>query len=167
MTPLMNQKGFSLLEVALVVVFSVFIWITVAHTFFAGIQASQSIHDGQDTIHEVQSALNRMTKDLIALTPERLTGIYTDAIEFIDSDGNTIVYEVSEESRLLRDSDTVAENINELSISCLDQNGIATTNANDVRKISVTLSVISKDTSDAIAMSTTVLPRGYIYSSYQ
>lgn len=166
MTALSNQKGFTLLEIALVMAFSAGIWISVGHTFSAGIQASQTIHDGQDKIHAAQIALSRMTEDLITLTPERLIGIYTDAIEFIDSDGNTVVYEVSSESKLLRDSDTVAENINELSISCLDQNGQATTFANDVRKIAITLSLTSPNTSDGIALSTTVLPRGYIYSSY-
>lgn len=166
MTFLNNQKGFTLLEVALVVAFSIGIWICVGHTFSAGIQASQTIHNGQEKIHEAQSALSRMTEDLITLTPERLIGIYTDAIEFMDGNGNTVVYEVSSESKLLRDSETVAENISELSISCLDQDGQVTAVANDVRKIAITLSLTTSHASDAIALSTAVLPRGYIYSSY-
>lgn len=162
-----NQKGFTLLEVALVIAFSVGIWICVGYTFSASIQASQTIHNGEEKIHEAQNALSRMTEDLITLTPERLIGIYTDAIEFMDGEGNAIVYEVSSEAKLLRDSETVAEDIGALSISCLDQDGQVTAVANNVRKIAITLSLTTANASDEIALSTTVLPRGYIYSSYQ
>lgn len=167
MTFFNNQKGFTLLEVALVIAFSVGIWISVGHTFAASIQASQTIHNGQNKIHEAQNALSRMTEDLITLTPERLIGIYTDAIEFMDSEGNTVVYEVSSDYKLLRDSETVAEDIGTLAINCLDQDGQVTAVANDVRKIAITLSLTTSNASDEIALSTTVLPRGYIYSSYQ
>lgn len=135
--PIRHERGFSLIEMVLVIVIVGIISIVGAQLMGTGFQMYFTGRDTLSVDAQARLALERMTRELRTVRPATgLTMLPASEVTFIDVDGTTVRYYLSA-GDLLRNTQVLAGGISGLSFVYTDSSGAVTGTPAQVLYISV------------------------------
>ena len=136
-----QQKGFTFIELILVVILLGIISVVIGRILLEGYRTFLTSQSILETDWQGWMALERMVNDIHTIrSAADLSTIQTNQLTFVNTNGNTIQYQLSGSS-LMRNSFILASGIQSLNFSYLDANGTTTAIPSAVRYISLSLRV--------------------------
>lgn len=145
-----SDRGFTLVEVILVIVLLGIIAAVGAQIMGAGLQSYVAARDSLGVDAQARLALERMTRELRAVrSPAGLTLAPSNEVTFVDADGATVRYCLAmvggcpgtTAGDLMRNGQPLASGVSGLSFSYSDRNGAPTADPAQVFYISVQFNV--------------------------
>jgi len=147
-----KNRGFTLIEVILVIILVGIIAGITGNLILFGAESYTVQYDRRDLMYQAKTALSRMDKEIRMLRSATATDILTFTatnLEFVDIKDNTIEYTLSG-SNIVRTfngtADTLNMNVSALTFSYLKKDGTAAVSASDIWLISVDLTVSDSET---------------------
>ena len=136
-----QQKGFTFIELILVVILLGIISVVIGRILLEGYRTFLTSQSILETDWQGWMALERMVNDIHTIrSAADLSTIQTNQLTFVNTNGNTIQYQLSGSS-LMRNNFILASGIQSLNFSYLDANGTTTAIPSAVRYISLSLRV--------------------------
>lgn len=156
-----NNKGFTLIEMLMVIVILSIILTVGGVLLGAGFSGGFATHEGTYSGSNARVAFERMSEELKEARSPTVGDLTPNAnsITFTKIDGSTVTYSLSGTS-LLRNSQVLADYETALTFTYLTSNNITTTDATQVRCIVISTTVSYKNTT--LPLQTAVCPRNYV-----
>lgn len=141
-----NKKGFTLIEVVIGMVIGVVVAM-IAYTLIAPTQNWLFSEARRGGMGEGEAAMMRMVREIRRTkSPGSISTFSTTQLTFVDYDNNIVDFQLVG-SDLKRGntvtSNVLARNVQGLTFSYLDENGIVTAVGNDIRVITIELNIAS------------------------
>lgn len=158
------------MEIALAIGLMAIVMAMISQSLLAGLDTFNFVSGRQQMLNDTRYALNRISNELLQIKTEDLITLENDKIEFVDHDGLTASFEESLYNginALYRDNELLLTSIQSFQIKYLDSFGIETADLNSVRQFNVTLVAQGDATQGDLTLTTTVVPRNFIYSNYE
>ena len=154
-----SQKGFTLIEMIVVIVLSSIIAVVSMQLLAQGFAAYLSGQNVTSAQNQIWRALERMSRDIRAVSsPASITTATASQFSFTDIANNSISYTLSGSSLMLG-SNVLADGISALTFSYYDKNGTTTATLSAIRFISVSLTITQGGTNYTV--STSIYPRAF------
>jgi prepilin-type N-terminal cleavage/methylation domain-containing protein len=155
----MKSKGFTLIELIMVIVLSSILASIGSYVLLAGFKAWFANQNVMAANNQARMALERMTRDIHAVaSAASITTATASQFTFTNIGGTSITYQRTG-SQLMRNTQVLADNISSLSFSYLDRNAATTAVLANIRYISISL-VISQGSAQ-YPMRTTLYTMNY------
>lgn len=140
------QQGFTLIEIALVVVLLGLISTAVVRFYSQQLIATQTMQNASDAFWQARLAMERMVIDIRSIqSTNAITTNTSNTLAFTDVNNSTYTYTLSG-TNLLCNSRVLASGINSLTFSYFDKNGTSTATLANVRYIKVAINVTKNNT---------------------
>ena len=165
-----NKKGFTLIEAVLCIVISSIMVGVTSQAMIGNLTTYAFISNRQATLSDMRYAMNLMTNELTRITTATIQSISANSITFTDINGNGATYSTgmqNGELTLLKNNEALAGPITSFTLTYRDQNNNVTASIANVRKIQLTLTSAAQSDEGTIALTTTVIPRNFLYANYQ
>lgn len=163
---LANQKGFSLLEIILSLFLISVLFAVTSLIMTKGMDSYIFASDRESLLDDAGYAVDRMTREIQRLGSGSLTSISSTQIDFTDSLGNSTSFRLNGTS-LYRGNDLLLKGVMSFSFTGYDSAGNVTAQAENVRRILFTLSVLPTGQSSAIKSQSSIFLRNYMYLNYK
>lgn len=153
-----NQTGFTLIELLISIVMLGIISVVVGRIMFEGLTTMQTSDKVTSVGWQGLIALERLTVDVHRIRSKSdITTVTASQFTFTDVNGTSVSYTLSG-GKLMRGSQTLADDIQSITFSYLDATGAATTTAANVRYVKLAMTLVNDGLS--IPMATLVGVRG-------
>lgn len=139
----MKQKGFSLLELVIVMIILGVVAAIGSKIIQAGFNSYFTNENVTTANTQARLALERMTRDIHAINSSAsITTASATQLTFTDVNGTSITYQKSG-TQLMRNAQVLSDGVNTLTFSYLDRNAAVTAVLANIRYITVTLNITS------------------------
>ena len=136
-----KQKGFTLLELTIVIVITGFIGVGAVEMLRLGVEGQILAQKTQTLAWDGEIAVARMTDDLHTIkSPSSITTATASALTFTNYNGATIAYRLSG-GQMLRNSNPLANHVTSLAFTYFDSTGATTATIANIRYIGVNFTV--------------------------
>lgn len=156
-----SQKGFTLIEMVMVIIILAIISSMLAPLLIEGLNTFSQEENIVNANWQGQIAMARMSRDIASIrSSSDLTTIATTNLAFTDSSNNTISYSLNGTDLTLTQNGTgavLANGIQSLTFTYFDKNGVSTATATSVRFIQIALNVIQNNVN--YTLTTMIYPR--------
>lgn len=153
-----EQRGFSLIELVLVMVIIGLISVVVGRILLQSGRSFVISHNASQVDWQGYAALSRLTDDVHTIRSKNdISTISTTNFSFTNASGSTVQYVLSGNT-LLRNSQVIASGVSALTFSYLSSTGVATATASSVRYVGISMTLASGSVSTTF--STLVGTRG-------
>lgn len=140
-------RGFTLIELIATIVLFGIISVVVGQTLFEGYKTVLVARDITDVDWQGNMAVTRFGVDIHRVrSVSEVSRMNSSWFTFVDVDGNTVDYRF-QGGNWERNSQVLASGIQGITLTYLDKDGAATTNADDLRYISVALTAVKNNSS--------------------
>lgn len=155
-----NNKGFTVIELILVIIILSIIARVGGLTLSQGLESYRQAQSLQDAQFQGQLALTRMTRDLQAIPYDAaITTATASQLTYTDASGNNVTYQLSG-SQLMRNSEVLADGISSLSFTYYTSLLASGATSPNIRGIRVQFTVTQNNIS--IPLRTFVSPRNFL-----
>ena len=130
----------------------------------------EMVANRQGELTDTRYSLNRVADELLYLKTSDVLAISSTSIDFVDKDGNDTSFEevtTGGTTSLMRGDDELLSEISSFTLTYLDSAGATTTDINQLRQIQVSITTQAIGTTPGLTLSTTIIPRNFVYASYQ
>ncbi len=160
MRRVIKQSGFTIVELVLLIALSSIVAVICSRILSSQLNAIQVSTNIINADTQARVALDRMTRELrnVASAGSLSATSTSKQITFVDSNNNTITYSLSGTS-LLRNSDVLADNIQNLTFTYYDKSGAAISPPPTNATVYITISLVVKLQSSNFTVTTTVFMR--------
>jgi len=135
----MNSKGFTLIELIMVIVICCILANIGSYVLIAGFNAYTTNQNIMTANNQARMALERMTRDIHSVNSSAsITTATSSQFSFVNISGTSITYQLTG-TKLMRTAQVLADNVSSLSFSYLDKNGTTTAVLANIRYINVNL----------------------------
>lgn len=155
-----KQKGFTLIELIMVIVLLGIIAIVSSRVLIQGLNAFITGQNVVEANWQGQLALERMTRDIRALrSPSDISTATASQLVFTDTTGTTITYALSG-TTLTRNGQALANGIAGFTLSYFDRNGGGSPATANIRYITIDLNITEDNANYSVT--TSVYPRNLL-----
>lgn len=165
-----QHKGFTLVEMVLVIVVLGAIAGVTAKVMMAGVDAYSLVMSRRDALDHARVGMDRMVRDLQAIHPIQIFWKTNTHLSYINGFISAAHYErrISNGYPILsRNNQELAGNVSLLDFDYLKANGNNAFWPWDIRRINIELNVQSVGGYGTIFLRTEVFPRGLMYANFQ
>lgn len=167
-----KQKGFTLVETLLGIVVAGIVMLAFASIARVSVDSYSMIVSRKEALTQARFALNRITQELVSMSPAAITAIASTQISFNDSLGNSTNFRSQSSGGILqlyRGNDLLANNVSSFSLTYYDANNnvINDGNVSNMRRIAVDIGVNSGNGNSDVKMRGEVYPKNYYYTNFQ
>jgi prepilin-type N-terminal cleavage/methylation domain-containing protein len=142
---LRRQRGFTLLELVMVIVIIGVISVVIAKIMLQGLQSFATSQNTSEVDWQGLIAMERLTSDIHTIrSPSDITTITASQLTFTDTSGTSVQYSLSG-NNLLRNSQILASGVTGLTFGYLSDTGATTATASAVRYISISLTLVQSN----------------------
>jgi len=154
-----KQQGFTLLELVLVILLTSIIAGVASKIIAQGLTIYLTARYTTDADWQGRLALERMARDIRAVSSGGISTAAASQLTFTDTNGNSVSYSLSSTS-LMRNSQILANGVSTLTFGYFDKNGATTATSSLIRYIKITLTIVQDNTN--FSLSTSVYPRNLL-----
>ena len=135
----MKNKGFTLIELIIVIVLSSILVKIGSYVLLTGFKAYYTNQNIMTANNQARMALERMTRDIHSVrSSASITTATSSQFSFTNISGTNITYQLTG-SALMRNTQVLADNVSSLSFSYLDKNAVTTAVPANIRYVTVNL----------------------------
>jgi type II secretory pathway pseudopilin PulG len=136
-----KQKGWTLIELVIVIVLTGFLGIGAVEMLRFGAESQILTQKAQTAAWDGEIAISRMTDDLHTIkSPTSISTAATSSLVFTNYNGTSVTYSLSG-GQLLRNSHALASNVSSLFFTYYNASGSTTSTIADIRYIGVNFTV--------------------------
>lgn len=141
MQPINRQKGFTLIEMVMVIVLLGIVGVVMSKMLSQSLLAVQTEQQVTDAVWQGQIAVQRMVREITAVrSPADISTASAGTFAFTDNSGTAITYTLSG-STITRNGTIVADGINSLSFTYQDLNGATTAVTTSICYVTLSVNV--------------------------
>ncbi len=136
----MKQKGFTLVELVLVIALLGILGAVLGPGLSSAIKGFDTVWSRKQTLAQARAAMDRMVREirLIQSSADVVNVSTSTSFQFEYPDGTAITYDLNS-TNLRRNTDTLASNVTSLSFSYYNEQGNTTATASAVRSVGIQL----------------------------
>lgn len=161
----MNHRGFTMIEVTLGVVIMSITALAFAPLLTQAVASYAMSAQRARTLHDTRHAMFQMTREMLYIGTNEITGISPTQLQFIDQGGLNANYRLLNGS-IMRGNTLLVPNVSAFTLTYLDSNGAQTAVLASIRRIGINLQVTAP-TQGTVTLRSEVFPRGFVYTNFQ
>lgn len=164
----MTKRGFTLVEMVLVIAILGILVGTLAPWLYNAAQTYNLITNRKSTLDQVRAGFDRMIAEIRLIPGQaQIIAVNPTSFQFQYPAGTAIMYSISG-TNILRNTDVLIPNATSLAFTYYDQSGTATTTAANVRSVMMKLTATSPNTNTTLTVQTRLfIPNtGNYYSNF-
>ncbi len=166
------QGGFTIVETLLGIVVMGVVFLAFASIARLSVDSYSLIVARKEAMTQARYAMNRITQELVSISPAAITSIAASSINFNDSLGTPTNFRSQTTSGILqiyRGNDLLANNVSGFSLTYYDANGNVINDGNiaNLRRIAIDMGVNASNGYSDMKMRGQVYPRNYYYTNFQ
>jgi len=134
------------------------------------VDSYEMVASRQGELTDARYSLNRVADELLYLKTSDVLAISSNSISFVDKDGNDTSFSTTvngSTTSLMRGTDELLSGISSFQLTYLDSTGTSTNDMTMLRQIQISITTKAIGTTPGLTLSTTVIPRNFVYASYQ
>lgn len=154
-----KQKGFTLIELILVIVISSIVTVVVSRIIAAQLSSIYVSSTAVSTNAQTRLSMIRMTDEIGNIAHNGLsTSSTANSLTFVDTDNNTITYSLAGNS-LMRNSNVLADNIQSLTFTYYNKTGAVISPPPSTATVYIQITLVTIVPSSSSSITTTIFLR--------